>query len=116
VTTPTLHQNTITNNTESGIVFEGSFSGAVFPNLGNVTLSPPGNGQNSIMGNTHSTYAGANIVMNLGTNPGITIPAQNNWWGTANATIIASTIVDGNNSLLGPTYPVILFSPFSAVP
>ena len=113
-TTPTLHKNTITNNTKSGIVFDGNFSGAVFPNLGNFTLSPPGNGQNTIMGNSNSSLpAGANILVVSSSFPASIFPAQNNWWGTAIASQIGITIWDGND-VAGS--PIINYTPFSAVP
>jgi len=107
-TAPTLYGNTISNNTEWGVVFDGNFPGPTLPNLGNTTMSAPGNGLNSFLSNSATSYVNANILVTSTSLGGTIIPAQNNWWGTANTSIVGSSIVDGTT--WGGTVPVINFS------
>ena len=105
---PTLYGNTISNNTEWGVVLEGDFGTTNLPNLGNTTMSAPGNGLNSFLSNTAPSYVNANILVTSSSLGGTIIPAQNNWWGTANVNIVGSSIVDGTT--WGGTVPIINFS------
>jgi parallel beta-helix repeat protein len=113
-TAPTLYRNTISNNTEWGVIFEGNFPGPTLPNLGNTAMSEPGNGLNSFLSNSATSYVNANILVTSTSLGGTIIPAQGNWWGTANTSIVRSSIVDGTT--WGGTVPTINYIPVNAVP
>lgn len=95
---PVITQNNIINNVK------GIFAGC------NSSGCTPGIHFNNINGNSEYNLYGFNYSSNAG---GITINAENNWWGSTNSTTVEGTILHKNdNSQLA----LVDFTPFLLVP
>ena len=115
---PTIQNNTIQNNSNTGLYVDYSSASSVTGNMitGNKygiqlrsassTLFPqPSINNNTITGNTtYEVY-----IQTSSNHSGKTINCENNWWGTTNTSQIASRIYDNADN---SNFPIVDYTPY----
>ncbi|UCF30053.1 MAG: right-handed parallel beta-helix repeat-containing protein [bacterium] len=118
-TAPVFFRNVVTDNQESGFIFDGSFIQTPLPDLGN-SLFPNSTGFNSIFGNSYldEGLATNDVFVVSGSSPiTATITAHNNYWANANEASIKGLLIIDGQDLTCVGCPIIsVFSPEGSNP